>query len=256
MLRYLRNNCYLGIRFYSNLEDAPLIKMLKFQNIAQHHPFFGFLDPSCNDNDDSGHRTGCFIITYMGGAVDHSSNLSDPVALSSAEAEYNEGFITFMAASHLRKLLCEMGNIDESKMQPTTIYFDSKSALAMGQSCRDIKHTRHILRRYHCVHEGISSNRLNMQWIQTEFQIVDIGTKQAPGPHHKFKLSNNVSTRFNLSLMTMTTAPPTIGITQQERQRAIIRLGWWKGKLYNGNKRKKKKPAISPQLIKNINSCC
>jgi hypothetical protein len=40
--------------------------------------------------------------------MDHSSNLPDPVALSSAEAEYNEGCIAFMAASHLRMLLCEL----------------------------------------------------------------------------------------------------------------------------------------------------
>jgi len=31
--------------------------------------------------------------------------MPDPVALSSAEAEYNEGCVAFMAASHLRMLL-------------------------------------------------------------------------------------------------------------------------------------------------------
>jgi hypothetical protein len=71
-------------------------------------------------------------------------------------------------------------------MPPTTIYFDSKSAIAMGQSYRDTKHTRHILRRYHYVRDCISSNRFSMQWIQTDFQIADIGTKQTPGPRHKF----------------------------------------------------------------------
>jgi len=29
---------------------------------------------------------------WGGGIVDHGSNMPDPVALSSAEAEYNEGF--------------------------------------------------------------------------------------------------------------------------------------------------------------------
>jgi len=37
----------------------------------------------------------------MGGVVDHSSNLPNPVALSSAEAEYNEGCLAMMATSHL-----------------------------------------------------------------------------------------------------------------------------------------------------------
>jgi len=49
---------------------------------------------SWNDDADYGHSTGYFITTYMAGIFDHSSNLSDPVALSSAEAEYNEGSLT------------------------------------------------------------------------------------------------------------------------------------------------------------------
>ncbi len=56
-LRYLRDNCYLRIMFYSNLGDAPLIKMLHSQNIEQHHPFFGFSDSSWNDDIDSGRST-------------------------------------------------------------------------------------------------------------------------------------------------------------------------------------------------------
>jgi hypothetical protein len=57
--------------------------------------------------------------------------MPEPVALSSAEAEYNEGCVAFMAASHLRMLLCELEGIQESTLPPTTIYFDSKSAIAM-----------------------------------------------------------------------------------------------------------------------------
>jgi hypothetical protein len=53
--------------------------------------------------------------------------MSDPVALSSAEAEYNEGCIAFMATSHLRMLLCEMEGIGEPTLDATIIYFDSKS---------------------------------------------------------------------------------------------------------------------------------
>jgi hypothetical protein len=42
-----------------------------------------------------------------------------------------------MAASHLRMLLCEMENTNEFKIPPTTKFFDSKSAIAMGQSYQD-----------------------------------------------------------------------------------------------------------------------
>jgi hypothetical protein len=186
LLRYLRDHTYLGVKFYSNFVDAPLYQTLSAQNIQQHHPFFGFSDSSWNDDVDTGRSTGCFIITYMGGVVDHSSNTPDPVALSSAEAEYNEGCVAFMACSHLRMLLCEMEGIDESQLETTNIFFDSKSAIAMGSNYRDTKHTRHILRRYHYVRENIANKRFSMEWITSEFQVADIGTKNNPGPRHKF----------------------------------------------------------------------
>jgi hypothetical protein len=176
LLRYLRDNVFLGIKFYSNFMEAPLINALQSQNIVQSHPFLGFSDSSWNDDTDTGRSTGCFIITYMGGVVDHSSNMPDPVALSSAEAEYNEGCVAFMAASHLRMLLCELEGVDESTLSPTTIFFDSKSAIVMGSSYKDTKHTRYIQRRYHYSRENIANNRFSMDWITSEFQIADIGS--------------------------------------------------------------------------------
>jgi hypothetical protein len=56
----------------------------------------------------------------------------------------------------------------------------------MRSSYKDTKHTRHIQRRYHYVRENIANNRFSMDWITSEFQIADIGTKITPGPRHKF----------------------------------------------------------------------
>jgi hypothetical protein len=104
MLRYLHVNPLVGIRFYSDCSRAPLIETLWSQEIREDQVFFGFSDSSWNNDVDTGRSTGCFMITYVGGVVDHSSNMPDPVALSSAKVEYNEGCIAFMAASHLQML--------------------------------------------------------------------------------------------------------------------------------------------------------
>jgi hypothetical protein len=40
---------------------------------------------------------------HLGGVVEHSSNISDPVALSSAKAEYNEACLACMATAHLKR---------------------------------------------------------------------------------------------------------------------------------------------------------
>ncbi len=45
------------------------------------------------------------MIIYMGGVVEHSSNMPDPVALLSAEAEYNEACLACMATVHLKQFL-------------------------------------------------------------------------------------------------------------------------------------------------------
>jgi hypothetical protein len=186
LLRYLRDNSLYGVRFYSHISDAPIYQMLLSHSIEERHHFFGFTDSSWNDDPDHGRSTGCFIITYMGGIVDHSSNVPDPVALSSAKAEYNEGCVAFMAGSHLRMLLCEFEGVYDEDTPATSMYFDSKSAIAMGVNYKDTKHTRHIMRRYHCVRENIAAKRFSSKWISTEFQIADIGTKNNDGPRHKF----------------------------------------------------------------------
>jgi len=185
LLQYLCNNSLLGVRFYSEIGDSPVYKMLLAIKIDERHLFFGFTYLSWNDDQDSGRSTGCFVITYMGGIVDHSSNMPDPIALSSAEAEYNEGCVAFMAASHLCMLLCEFEGIKDEEKAATTIYFDSKSTIAMGAKYKDIKHTRHIMRRYHYVRQNTAANRFTSSWIKTEFQIANIGTKNNDGPRHK-----------------------------------------------------------------------
>ncbi len=91
----------------------------------------------------------------------------------------------FMAASHLRLLLCELEGTTDEKMPPTTMYFNSKSAIAIGMNYKDTKHTRHIMQQYHYVRENIANNCFSTKWICNKIQIADIGTKLNDGPKHK-----------------------------------------------------------------------
>ena len=89
---------------------------------------------------------------YMEGLVHQSSNLPDPAALSSAEAEYNEGCIAFMAANHHSMTINELELQPADNTRPAIpIYFDSASTIAMGSSFSDTKHTRHIGQHYHYI---------------------------------------------------------------------------------------------------------
>ena len=100
-----------------------------------------------------------------------------------------------MAVTHLKMLLNDMEARPENE-DTISIILDSKSAIAMGISVKDTKHTRHILRRYHCVRDGIEAKRFELIWINTENQLADIGTKQTPGPRHEF-LTHKILTKIS-----------------------------------------------------------
>ncbi len=47
----------------------------------------------------------------------------------------------------------------------------------MGVSFKDTQRTRHMMRRYHCVREGLESNQHALIWITTAAQVADMGSK-------------------------------------------------------------------------------
>jgi hypothetical protein len=94
------------------------------------------------------------------GVVEHSSNMPDPVALSSAEAEYNESCLACMTAAHLKQFLedLEWPFVDDKKSKkPIQIFIDNRSAVDMDATFKDTQRTRHMMRRYHYVREGVEN---------------------------------------------------------------------------------------------------
>ncbi len=180
LLRYLRDNMYLGLKFYSDITMSPITRLLSSNGNSLENPVCTFTDSSWNDDIDTGRSSGCFMIFYMGGVVEHSSNMPDPVALSSAEAEYNEACLACMATSHLKQFLEDLESPyadDKKSKKPIQIFIDNRSAVDMGASFKDTQRTRHMMRRFHYVREGVESNQHVLIWIPTNAQLADIGTK-------------------------------------------------------------------------------
>jgi hypothetical protein len=162
LLKYLRDNMYLGLKFYSDITMSPITSLWSSNEIFLDHPLCTFTDSSWNDDTDTGRSSGCFMIFYMGGVVEHSSNMPDSVALSSAEAEYNEVCLACMATAHLKKFLedLELPFADDKKSKkPIQIFIDNMSAVDMGASFKDTQRTQHMMRRYHYVREGVENNQ-------------------------------------------------------------------------------------------------
>jgi hypothetical protein len=86
LLGYLRDNMHLGLKFYSDITMSPITRLLSSNGISLDNLLCTLTDSSWNDDIDTGRSSGYFMIFYMGGVVEHSGNIPDPVALSSAEA--------------------------------------------------------------------------------------------------------------------------------------------------------------------------
>ena len=156
LLRYIRDNKTLGLKYHADLNDAPVTDLLRQANIKTKNHLMDFSDSSWKDFPETGISTGAYIIFYRGGTFDHGTHFTGPVAQSSAESEYNSACTSGMALAHFRMLVHELLN-EDSDMVPKEaplIVLDSKSARCMANNGRDTKHTRHIARRMHFLRNG------------------------------------------------------------------------------------------------------
>ena len=89
LLRYIMENKTLGMKYYVDLNDAPVTDLLRQSNIKTKNHFMDFPDSSWQYYPETGISTGAYIIFYQGGPIDHGTHVPVPVAQSSAKSEYN-----------------------------------------------------------------------------------------------------------------------------------------------------------------------
>ena len=87
LLRYIRDNKALGLKYYADLNDAPVTDILRQANIKTKNHLMAFSEYSWQDCSDTGRSIGAYIIFYQGGPIDHGTHVPGPVAQSSAESE-------------------------------------------------------------------------------------------------------------------------------------------------------------------------
>ena len=82
LLRYIRDNKTLGLKYYDDLNDAPVTDLLRQTNINTKNHLMPFSDSSWQDFPDTGRSTGAYIIFYQCGPIDHGTHVPGPVAQS------------------------------------------------------------------------------------------------------------------------------------------------------------------------------
>ena len=156
LLRYIRDNKTLVLKYYAYLNDAPVTDLLRQANIKTKNHLMNFSDSSWQDCPDTGRSTGSYIIFYQGRPIDHGTHVPGPVAQSSAESEYDAACTAGMALAHFRMLVHKLLNEDPDMVpkEAPLIILDSKSAMFMANNGKNTKHTRHITWRMNLVSNG------------------------------------------------------------------------------------------------------
>ena len=131
ILRYIRYNKTLGLKYYADMNDAPVTELLRQASIKTENHLMAFYDSSRKDCPYTGISTGAYIIFYQSGTIDHDTHVPVPVSQSSAESDYNSACIAGMSLAHFRMLIHELLNkdLDIVPEEYPLIFLDSKSAM-------------------------------------------------------------------------------------------------------------------------------
>ncbi|GJV87139.1 hypothetical protein Tco_1531077 [Tanacetum coccineum] len=113
-------------------------------------------------------------VIYLGDKlVSWMSKKQDCTAMSSAEAEYVALSASYAQVMWMRTQLKDYG-FDYNKI---SLYCDSQSAIAI--SCNPVQHsrTKHINVRYQFINEQVKRGIIELYFVKTVYQLVDIFTK-------------------------------------------------------------------------------
>ena len=118
-----------------------------------------------------------YIFMVDGGAVSWSSKKQELVTLSTTEAEYVTQTHAAKEAVWLCHLLMELFGPMEG---PTTLFSDSKSAIALAQDSHYHARTKHIDIRYHFIRYIIEAGTIKLVYCSTDNMTADTLMKALP----------------------------------------------------------------------------
>ncbi|KAM1977528.1 hypothetical protein ACFX16_014315 [Malus domestica] len=158
ILRYLKGTVNFGL-FYSSSYNYKLA---------------GSSDSDwTGDSGDRKNTTG--FVFFMGDTAFTWMSKKQPiVTLSTCEAEYVAATACVCHAIWLRNLLKELSMPQE---EPTEIYVDNKSAIALEKNPVFHDRSKHIDTHYHYIRECIARKDVQVEYVKSQDQVADIFTK-------------------------------------------------------------------------------
>ena len=159
IFRYLKGTTRLGLLYRSGTETDAL---------------YGYSDSDWGGDCNDYKSTTGYLFLLGGTAVTWKSKKQSCVALSTAEAEYMALSSAAQEAIWMRELNSDLGN---PQSQPTLVYEDNQSAIAMTKNPQFHGRTKHINIKYHYVREQVSKDKICLEYCPTEDMLADALTK-------------------------------------------------------------------------------
>ena len=128
------------------------------------------------------HAISGYVFLVNGGAISWSSKKQELVTLSTAESEYVAATYASKEALWLRRLI---GELFKPVTEPTTLYSDSQSAIALTKDGSYHARTKHIDIRYHFIRFIVQDGTINLIYCPTEDMTADMLTKALPNSKAK-----------------------------------------------------------------------
>ncbi|KAE8657590.1 hypothetical protein F3Y22_tig00116989pilonHSYRG00496 [Hibiscus syriacus] len=145
-----------------------------FYSVSNNYKLVGYSDSDWGGDIDNRRSTTGFVF-FMGDiAFTWMSKKQPIVTLSTCEAEYVASTSCVCHAIWLRNLLKEIGLIQE---EPTKVCVDNKSAIALAKNPVFHDRSKHIDIRYHYIRECVARKDVEVEYVKSQDQVVDIFTK-------------------------------------------------------------------------------
>lgn len=134
----------------------------------------GFTDSDWAGSIDDRKSTSGYVFCIGSKIISWSSKKQKTIALSSAEAEYIAATDAACEAVWLRRIL---GDLQQKQMDPTIIYCDNMSAIAMTKNPVFHARTKHIKLRHHFIRSLVGNEEMQLKFVNTNEQLTDGFTK-------------------------------------------------------------------------------
>jgi hypothetical protein len=168
VLRYFQGTSTLGITY-----RTPPLRLQ------------GYSDADWAGNIDTRRSTTGYVVMLNNGAIAWRSRLQPTVALSTMESEYMALTEATKELKWVRTLLAELGYSNGKSGQPTDLFSDSQSAIALANNPVSHARAKHIDLRHHFVREAIHDGTIWLQHIPTAEMTADSFTKALGREKHE-----------------------------------------------------------------------